>query len=179
MRSTSEKQAREPDKNRTQQMVEVGFGFGSNVGDKLANVSVAIAALQTSGLVHQFKASSTYRTAPWGDVEQDWFINACAIGVSPAAPQDLLACCQTIESRMGREPTRRWGPRKIDIDILFYDDLHVEKPGLQLPHKELLNRAFVLVPLLEIRPDLEVLGVQLADALTRLAHADIERYPNP
>jgi 2-amino-4-hydroxy-6-hydroxymethyldihydropteridine diphosphokinase len=160
-------------------MIEVGFGFGSNIGDKLANVSAAITALRTSGLVHQLKTSSMYRTAPWGDVEQDWFINACAIGLSQAAPRDLLAGCQTIESRMGRQPTRRWGPRNIDIDVLFYDDLRIAEPGLQLPHKELLNRAFVLVPLLEIRPDLEVLGIRLADALARLAPTEIARYPIP
>jgi 2-amino-4-hydroxy-6-hydroxymethyldihydropteridine diphosphokinase len=159
-------------------MVEVGFGFGSNIGDKIANVTAAIAALRGSGLVHRLKTSSMYRTAPWGDVEQDWFINACAIGLSPAAPQDLLACCQAIEARMGRQPTRRWGPRNIDVDILFYDELEIENPGLQLPHKELLNRAFVLVPLLEIRPDLEVLGIRLADALTRLAPTEIDRYPS-
>jgi 2-amino-4-hydroxy-6-hydroxymethyldihydropteridine diphosphokinase len=159
-------------------MAEVGFGFGSNIGDKLANVSAAIAALRTSGLVQQLKTSSMYRTAPWGDVEQDWFINACAIGLSQAGPRDLLACCQTIEFRMGRQRTRRWGPRNIDIDILFYNDLRLEEPGLQLPHRELLNRAFVLVPLLEIRPDLEVVGIRLADALARLAPSDIDRYPS-
>jgi 2-amino-4-hydroxy-6-hydroxymethyldihydropteridine diphosphokinase len=155
-------------------MVEVGFGFGSNVGDKIANIETAMNALEGSGLVGTLQRSSMYRTAPWGDVDQDWFINACAIGRSQASPQELLHCCQAIEEQMGRRRTRRWGPRNIDVDILYYNAERIEQPNLRLPHPELSRRAFVLVPLLEIRPELELNGVKLADALALLDQRGIQ-----
>ncbi len=157
-------------------MVEVGFGFGSNVGDKVANIQAAVHALESSGLVHGLQCSEMYRTAPWGDVDQDWFINACAVGRSQIDPHELLRGCQAIEARMGRQRIRRWGPRNIDVDILFYNDARIESSTLNLPHPELLNRAFVLVPLLEIRPRLELIGVKLSDALAKLDHSDVVLY---
>jgi 2-amino-4-hydroxy-6-hydroxymethyldihydropteridine diphosphokinase len=157
-------------------MVEVGFGFGSNVGDKVANIQAAMHALRGSGLVEGLRCSAMYRTAPWGDVDQDWFINACAVGRSQVAPHDLLRGCQDIEARMGRQRIRRWGPRNIDVDILFYNDARINSSNLNLPHPELLNRAFVLVPLLDIRPNLELMGVKLSDALAKLDSADIVLY---
>jgi 2-amino-4-hydroxy-6-hydroxymethyldihydropteridine diphosphokinase len=157
-------------------MVEVGFGFGSNVGDKVANIETAMHALATSGLVHQLQCSAMYRTAPWGDVNQDWFINACAIGRSQVDPHELLRGCQAIEARMGRQRIRHWGPRNIDVDMLYYDHARIESSSLRLPHPELLNRAFVLVPLLEIRPDLALMGTKLSDALAQLDCSDIVLY---
>jgi 2-amino-4-hydroxy-6-hydroxymethyldihydropteridine diphosphokinase len=160
-------------------MIEVGFGFGSNVGDKIANIETAMTELEASGLVHTVQRSSMYRTAPWGDLDQDWFINACAVGRSQASAQQLLQCCQNIERGMGRLRTRRWGPRNIDVDILFYDDQRVEQADLRLPHPELLHRPFVLVPLLEIRPKLVLFGVKLIDALASLERGDVQLYSRP
>jgi 2-amino-4-hydroxy-6-hydroxymethyldihydropteridine diphosphokinase len=157
-------------------MTEVGFGFGSNVGDKIANIEAAMSALEASGLVRTLERSSMYRTAPWGDIDQDWFINACAIGRSQASPRALLRCCQDIENRMGRQRTRRWGPRNIDIDILFYGDEQIDEPDLRLPHPELLHRAFVLVPLLQLRPNFELAGIRLVDALAPLDRSDIQLH---
>jgi 2-amino-4-hydroxy-6-hydroxymethyldihydropteridine diphosphokinase len=132
--------------------------------------------LESSGLVSGLRCSAMYRSAPWGDVDQDWFINACAVGRTQADPEALLRGCQEIEAEMGRERTRRWGPRNIDVDILFYDDGRINSSILKLPHPELLNRAFVLVPLLELRPDLEITGIRLSDALAKLDHGDILPY---
>lgn len=155
-------------------MVEVGFGLGSNIGDKAGNVRRAAQELSGSGLVRDLTLSSLYRTAPWGNVDQDWFVNACAVGQSDASAHDLLAFCLDCEQRMGRRRVVRWGPRLIDIDLLYCGSLVLHEPGLTLPHPEMLNRAFVLVPLLELRPDLTIAGQRVAEAAKSLATDEIE-----
>ena len=154
--------------------VEAGFGFGSNVGDGVANVRRA-AALLGEGGVRIIALSSLYRTAPWGDPDQAPFINACAAGETRLAPHDLLALCKDVEARMGRMPTRRWGPRLIDVDILYMDGVALAEANLTLPHPEIARRAFVLAPLAEIRPDLVVDGTSARDALACIGDEGIER----
>lgn len=154
---------------------EVGLGLGSNLGDKAARIRAAVHELVASDLLRNVRVSSLYRTDPWGYAAQDWFVNACAVAQTRLRPRELLALCQAIEVRMGREPAVRWGPRVIDIDILYYDSLVLEDPDLHLPHVELLNRAFVLVPLAELRPDLVIGGRPIGEALARLDLRGIER----
>ncbi len=98
-------------------------------------------------------------------LDQGDFANACAIGETRLSPYELLAAVKKIEADMGREPTRRWGPRLIDVDILFLGDHTLDDPELTLPHKELFGRGFVLLPLAEIAPDLVLDGVPVAEAL--------------
>ncbi len=124
------------------------IGIGSNLGDSIANVRDAIAALGELGTVE--RTSSLYRTKPWGKTDQPDFINAVALIETGLTPRALLAAIKALEDRLGRVPTERWGPRAIDLDILTYDDLKIEGEGLTIPHAGMAERAFVLVPLAEI-----------------------------
>ena len=116
-----------------------GFGLGSNIGDKPGNIARALALLEERGIIRLAAVSSIYRTAPWGYVEQDFFANACAVGETRLPPLELLAATNAVETEMGRKPSVRWGPRLIDIDILFYGDAAFAHAQLNLPHKDVSN----------------------------------------
>ncbi len=156
--------------------VEIGLGLGSNIGDKPANIRKALALLEARGVIEITAVSSIYKTAPWGYLEQETFANACALARTSLDPAALLAAVKGIEADMGREETIRWGPRLIDIDILFYGDAPLATEDLILPHKEIFNRAFVLVPLAEIAPDLKLGGRSIAEAAAAHAGAAIEKW---
>jgi 2-amino-4-hydroxy-6-hydroxymethyldihydropteridine diphosphokinase len=126
------------------------IGLGSNLGDSVSNVTRALDALSEIGRV--VARSHLYRTPPWGDLEQPEFVNAAALVETELQPRALLAALKGIEAALGRVPTRRWGPRAIDLDILAYDDLELAEPDLTIPHPGLLERAFALGPLAEIDP---------------------------
>ena len=149
------------------------IALGSNIGDKVGHISAAIAALTADGKVRLLAQSANYRTAPWGVTDQDWFVNA-AIGVATAVPvRELLARCQAVERKLGRERTIKWGPRIIDLDILTCRDLVLNDPDLVLPHPHMTKRAFVLRPIADIAPDLKIEGRCPADWLATLPHDDI------
>ncbi len=156
--------------------VEIGIGLGSNIGDKPANIAAALARLQASGAVEVTAVSSIYRTAPWGYLDQEDFANACALGTTRLAPAALLAEIKAVEAEIGRKEGPRWGPRLIDIDILFYGDEVFDSAELVLPHKELFNRGFVLAPLAEIAPDLCLGGRSVAAEAARIAGAGVEKW---
>jgi 2-amino-4-hydroxy-6-hydroxymethyldihydropteridine diphosphokinase len=160
-------------------MAEVGFGIGSNVGDKGANIAAALERLFGSGAVRFAAASAIYRTEPWGFTEQEWFANACAVGDTDLAPEELLTFTQGIERDLGRQPTFRWGPRVIDIDILYYSGRTMATDALVLPHRELFSRAFALVPLAEIRPGLVLGGRPVAEAATAFGPTPLQRLAPP
>jgi 2-amino-4-hydroxy-6-hydroxymethyldihydropteridine diphosphokinase len=111
--------------------------------------------------------------------DQPAFINACIEVETALAPHDLLARAHQVERAFGRDRAneRHWGPRTLDIDLLTYDDIHLDEPDLTLPHPRLFERAFVLVPLLEIAPDAVVAGRSLKDALAGLDRGGIVRLP--
>jgi 2-amino-4-hydroxy-6-hydroxymethyldihydropteridine diphosphokinase len=156
--------------------VEVGIGLGGNLGDPVDAIRAAIDALQSRGVVAIRAVSSFYRTAPWGVVDQPDYANACAIGSTRLAPLDLLDAVKQIERHLGRVETIRWGPRVIDIDILFYGGESLADPRLILPHKELLRRAFVLTPLAEIAPDRTIAGVRVQDAARALGSEGVRPW---
>lgn len=160
-------------------MTEVGFSLGSNLGDKQGTVARALEAIFSGGDIRFLAASSFYRTKPWGVENQDLFVNACAVGETELPAWTVLARVREIERALGREDTFRWGPRIIDIDILWYDDEVLTEPGLTIPHKEIFNRAFVLVPLAEIRPDLVLAGRRIADAAAAIDRTGIESVGEP
>jgi 2-amino-4-hydroxy-6-hydroxymethyldihydropteridine diphosphokinase len=153
-----------------------GLGLGSNIGDKAGNIRRALALLEDRGIVRLSAVSSIYRAPPWGYVEQDFFANACAVGQTRLPPLELLAAAHVVETDMGRQPSVRWGPRLIDIDILFHGEASFEHAQLNLPHKDLFERAFVLVPLAEIAPDLMISGRSIAKAAARFAVESLEKW---
>ncbi|HEX5274222.1 MAG TPA: 2-amino-4-hydroxy-6-hydroxymethyldihydropteridine diphosphokinase [Candidatus Rubrimentiphilum sp.] len=152
-------------------MARAGIGLGSNLGDPAANVRAAIDALSEVGTITS--RSQLYRTKPWGRTDQPDFCNAAAIVETRLGPRELLEQLKALEVRLGRTPSERWGPRAIDFDILFYDDVSLNEPGLQLPHPRLLERAFVLVPLAEI----DERFAAAAEALPPAERASVEANP--
>jgi dihydropteroate synthase len=155
----------------------VVLALGGNVGDKVASLRRALRALSSAVGVELTAVSRFYRTPPWGKTDQDWFVNACALGRTSLKPEALLERVKRLEVELGRAPTERWGPRVIDIDLIAYDDVLLKTEQLTLPHPELFNRAFVLVPLAEIAPDLEICGVRIGDAAGRLSAEAAEVLP--
>lgn len=158
--------------------VSIGLGLGSNIGDRPGNIGTALARLEAEEICKITAVSSLYRTAPWGFAEQEDFANACALAQTTLSARALLAALKRVETAMGRQSTIRWGPRLIDIDILFYGQSEIAMPDLVLPHKELFNRAFVLIPLAEIAPDLRLAGRSVAEAAAAIATADVARWPS-
>ncbi len=146
----------------------VVFALGGNVGDTVASLRRALHAIAADPGIELTTVSRFYRTPPWGKTDQDWFVNACALARTSLAPKALLDRVKTIEVELGRETTERWGPRVIDIDLIAYDEVMLKTERLTLPHPELFNRAFVLVPLAEIAPDLVIAGVRVGEAAARL-----------
>ena len=158
---------------------EVGLSFGSNIGDKAANIKDAMKRLMAAQRVRLKAVSHLYRTAPWGKVDQDFFANAAALAETRLKPLELLAHVKKIESDMGRTKQEHWGPRLIDIDLLFYGDLVLDDPRLTLPHREMFNRAFVLVPLAEIAAGRRIGGRLVGEAALAMAGEGVERWEKP
>ncbi len=159
-------------------MPEVGFGLGGNVGDPAAAIHAAVSALASRGVAKIVKLSSLYRTAPWGGVAQPDYANACAIGATSLAPLDLLDAIKQLERDLGRVENVRWGPRVIDIDILFYGEVSMQDERLVIPHRDLLRRAFVLIPLAEIAPDLMIGGRRVVDAAREIDAGEVRLWAN-
>jgi 2-amino-4-hydroxy-6-hydroxymethyldihydropteridine diphosphokinase len=158
---------------------EALIALGGNVGDVRATFAQAIALLCADVAVRLKARSSDYTTPPWGVTDQPPFINAVIAVSTTLAPHDLLARAIASERALGRDRARelRWGPRRIDIDLLAYGDLVLHDPDLTLPHPRLFERAFVLVPLAEIAPDRMISGIRVGDALAKLDAGGIERLP--
>ena len=127
-------------------------GMGSNVGDREAMIRSALECLAQVPETNLIRASSLYDTEPAGDADQPNFLNAVAELDTELTPRQLLWNLLLIERRLGRVRTRRWGPRNIDLDLLLQGSLVIDEPDLKVPHPELLQRAFVLVPLVELDP---------------------------
>jgi 2-amino-4-hydroxy-6-hydroxymethyldihydropteridine diphosphokinase len=130
----------------------VYLALGSNMGDRLANLKQAIASLPPQMIVK--KKSKVYETPPWGYEDQPKFLNQVLKVETYVEPLPLLRHLKRLEIALGRKATFRNGPRLIDMDILFYDDLILDTPDLILPHPRLHERGFVLLPLMDIAPDL-------------------------
>jgi len=147
------------------------IGLGSNLGDAVQNVELALAAL--AGLGRVVARSALYRTKPWGLADQPDFVNAAALLETSLEPRALLGSLQALERDLGRVPAVRWGPRTIDLDILAYDELTLAEPDLAIPHPRLFERAFALVPLAEIDPAFR----PARDALARRERRGVQRIP--
>ncbi len=127
------------------------IALGSNLGDRLQNLKRAVEILQDK--VRTLRESPVYETAPWGLLDQPAFLNQVIEAETDLAPHQLLARLKQVEREMGRVETVRYGPRIIDLDILFYNDEVIDLPSLVIPHPRIRERAFVLVPLADLAPD--------------------------
>lgn len=128
-------------------------GLGSNLGDRVAALSSALLALDSAPGVRVVRASAAYESEPWGVTDQPAFANAVAAVDVAIGPHDLLVVCERVEAELGRVPGVRFGPRAIDLDLLLFGAERIETADLVVPHPRLLERDFVVTPLLEIAPD--------------------------
>lgn len=146
------------------------IGIGSNVGDKQGNCRRAIEALGSDPRNRLVRCSPLYNTEPVGKTDQDWFVNGVVSLKTSMEPRELLEFLVSIERKMGRVREEKWGPRTIDLDILFYGDEILNETDLRVPHPRLHERRFVLVPLKDVAPDLvhPVLGKAVSRVLAEL-----------
>lgn len=149
------------------------IGLGSNLEHPLVQLDQAISALQGAYGISLLAVSGYYETAPIGGPEQPPFINAVAECSTHLAPLDLLHRLQAIETRQGRVRDEHWGPRTLDLDLLLFAQISMATPELTLPHPRITERAFVLVPLADLAPDLQVLGQGLTHWLEQVSDQQI------
>jgi 2-amino-4-hydroxy-6-hydroxymethyldihydropteridine diphosphokinase len=157
-------------------MHTIHLALGTNLGNRTDNLRAAIDSLPPSVVVQQ--TSRIYETPPWGVTDQPAFLNMVLQGKTHLSPLELLAYLKDLETKLGRTPAIRWGPRLIDMDILFYDDLVLRVPGLTIPHPQLHERPFVIVPLMDLAPDLvhPVLGSSIRALLPALDATGVKVY---
>ncbi len=152
------------------------LGLGTNLGDRVANLENAMAALPPQ--VSVLRSSAIYETEPWGYIDQPAFLNQVLEARTDLSPGDLLPYLKQVERQVGRQPTFRYGPRLIDLDILFYGDQIVSLPDLVVPHPRLAERAFMLVPLAELAPHLRhpITHQTIEEMLAHLDTTGVQKY---
>ncbi len=148
--------------------MRVHLGLGSNLGNRAENLRGALRELAADAHIELTALSHAYETAPWGVTDQPAFLNMAAEIETDLSPLELLNVAKEVEARLGRVRTQRWGPRKIDIDIILWGDQTLESDALTLPHPGFRERPFVLIPLAEIAPG-------AADPVTGKTVADLAR----
>lgn len=156
------------------------IGFGGNQGDSEVICRDAVRRLSQWDGFRVLAVSSLYRTEPIGHLDQEWFVNGVILGETTLEPSDLLAALLTVESRFGRVRTVRWGPRTLDLDVIFYGDRVVDLENLRIPHPRAHERRFVLEPAAELIPDFvhPVLGLSVRELLQNPAvrSQDVRRW---
>lgn len=140
----------------------VYLGIGSNQGDSEKLIRQSLLALDRIPGIKVDQTASLYRTAPWGNTQQKWFLNTVTRIKTTLQPKELLTHLQALENQMGRVRQITWGPRTIDLDILLYNEELLDYPDLIVPHPHMLERAFVMVPLAELAPELTIQGETVA-----------------
>lgn len=155
-------------------------GIGSNLDEPVQQVQRALTALAGLTRTRLMAHSSLYRSRPWGLAEQPDFINAVAALLTRLTAQELFAQLRALEPQLGRTPSSvRWGPRRIDLDLLLYDQLQLDSPELKLPHPGVVTRNFVLYPLHEVAPDLALPGgARVSELLAQVDATGIWRLDN-
>lgn len=155
-------------------IIQAALGLGGNLGDPKTQMQEALSLLGVRENIQIEAVSHLYKTAPWGNTDQPSFLNACTLISTNLSARQLLELCLGIEKDLGRIRLERWGPRAIDLDILFYDDELIDEPGLQLPHPRMTQRAFVMVPLSDVDPNKEIEGHSIQFWANKLNSDDIE-----
>ncbi|WP_182085766.1 2-amino-4-hydroxy-6-hydroxymethyldihydropteridine diphosphokinase [Aureimonas sp. ME7] len=150
------------------------LGLGGNLGDPIAAMAEALRRLDMDARTEVLGVSLVYRTPPWGPVEQPAFLNACARVRTARSAPELLELCLATEAALHRHRLVRWGPRTIDLDILDFGGEEIHGEHLTLPHPRMAERAFVLVPLAEIAPDLDIAGASVRERLQALDRSGVE-----
>jgi 2-amino-4-hydroxy-6-hydroxymethyldihydropteridine diphosphokinase len=161
-------------------LVSCAIALGSNLGPSDRILAGAIATLEAHPHIHQLVASPLFRTAPVGPPQPD-YLNACARFQTPLDPMAVLQTLLAIEAQFGRGRRERWGPRALDLDLLFYGDRCLSQPQLEVPHPRLHERAFVLVPLAAIAADWPHprLGHTVAQLLQQVSTGGVEPWTAP
>jgi 2-amino-4-hydroxy-6-hydroxymethyldihydropteridine diphosphokinase len=152
------------------------LSLGSNIGRRLDFIKAAVDKL--SEHIKIIEKSALYETAPWGKTNQPKFLNLCLKAETDLNPNELLSFVKEVELGAGRNSKEKWGPREIDVDILFYDDDRLQSKNLTIPHPHLHERAFVLVPLNEIAADFihPVLKKSVAELTKNVSKSGVEKY---
>ena len=150
------------------------LGLGTNMGDRLDYLNKACDLLEQNENVLSLKKSNLYETKAWGYTDQADFLNMCVEIETSLAPYDLLSICQDIENKLDRVRVIRWGPRTIDVDVLFYDDIVSDDEKLLIPHPRIKERAFVLVPLMDLNKELIIDDKNISYYLSKLNKEEIE-----
>ena len=164
----------------TDGVVSIAFiGLGANLGDRVSTLAAAMGQLRRDDRVEVRRQSRFYESAPVGVLDQPWFLNGVVEVATTLAPLDLLRLLQRIERDLGRRPTRRWGERVIDLDLLIYGDQRVDQPELVVPHPELWNRRFVLQPLAELAPELRAPDGRAISEVAAALAAEQALHPDP
>ncbi|WIV13360.1 2-amino-4-hydroxy-6-hydroxymethyldihydropteridine diphosphokinase [Proteiniborus sp. MB09-C3] len=154
-------------------MNKIYLGIGGNIGDTKGNLDRAVELLKEK--VNISRQSSYYETEPVGYKEQNWFLNIVIEGETDLTPEELLSFTQSIERKMKRVKTIRFGPRIIDVDILLYEQVKLDTKDLIIPHPRMFERAFVMVPLYEIAPSLVIEDIKIEDILNKLEGEEIHK----
>lgn len=150
------------------------IALGSNLGNSEAILAGALEQLHHSPNLQVSAISRIFQTAAVGPPQPD-YLNACAVLTTGLTPRDLLTTLLNIETQFGRERRERWGPRRLDLDLLLFDDCVIEELGLHVPHPRMTERAFVLVPLAEVAPDWvhPAAGEAIAHLLTKVDQSGV------
>lgn len=158
-------------------MPKAYIGLGANLGDPAVQIRTALDGLRAQ--VSSLRCSSLYRSAPIGEAGQPDYCNAVCEVETLLSPEALMQMLLTLEREAGRvRDGRRWGARRLDLDLLHYEGVRSETSTLRLPHPEIVRRNFVLVPLAELTPALEIPGLGIvAELALRIGHAGLEPWP--
>ena len=154
------------------------LGIGGNIGNVKENIEGALRMLQEDNALKLQKISSYYETAPVGYEQQEWFLNIVAEVETRLTPYELLSLCNKVEQQLKRERLIRWGPRTIDIDILLYEGYESDEEKLTIPHPRMRERAFVMIPLQEIAPDLNMKGQSIKEIAHNINNQEIRKLTN-
>ncbi len=155
------------------------LALGANVGDRLGHLREAVALLSSAQGISVLRVAGVCETEPVGVRDQPWFLNSVVELSTTLSPEELLAAAKEVERSVGRTPTRRWGPREIDVDVLLYEGVRISGDLLTIPHPRMRERLFVLLPLRDLCPDWrDGQGVGIEDLIERLrGTAEVRPYP--